>query len=235
MVYFVHGSDLIQSRNFVGFIKSKFSNSQITAITINDKFNFKDLKSFVPETSLFSETILTIIELNKLPNKDEIKHLEFLETLQKDTNIVLWVGESINKTQPLAEYTKTRKNFTTKFFNSKESISNFELTDAINTKSPAALLILNKILYKNSEASLVIAILASHFKKLLGLKLNCEFAKSMHPFAKSKMEKANKFFSQESIKNILERIYETDIKIKTGARDTKNEMFSLVCHILNSG
>ncbi|MFH1408065.1 MAG: hypothetical protein ABIJ36_02385 [Patescibacteria group bacterium] len=233
MVYLIYGSDLTQSRNFIGFIKSKFKNSQTKLIYAEKDFNFKELGTLVPTTSLFSESVLTIIEFEKYPSVCETKHLAFLDNLHTSSNVVLWIGENLNKTNILLKYAGANKNFIVKPFNKKNSTLNFELVDMLNIKNPKALVILNKILVKDSDAGLVLTILASNFRNILGVKLNCAFTKNLHPYVLLKIGKISKNFSEEELINILKRVYETDVKTKSNVGDVKSEMFSLVCHILN--
>ena len=231
MVYLVYGTDLTQSRNFLGFMKSKLSNSQIKTIYANKDFTFSSFKGNIPTTSLFSENLLIIVEFEKAPALRETKHISFLENLQDTVNIVLWVGENLNKTNLLLKHAQGKRNFTTRAFNKKDSTLNFELIDLLNNKNISALTTLNKMLTKDSEASSLLTIMTSNFRNILGFKLGSNFINNLHPYVKLKTSKAAQNFSEQNILNILKKIYETDLKIKSNTRDVKSELFSLLCYV----
>ncbi|PIP04332.1 hypothetical protein COX53_03175 [candidate division WWE3 bacterium CG23_combo_of_CG06-09_8_20_14_all_40_14] len=233
MIYLIYGSDLVQSRNFLGYLKAKLENTHIKTIRADKGFNFGLLKTEIPSSSLFSERVSTLIEFEKAPNVEKTGNLLFLEKLPATTTVVMWIGENLEKTNALLKYGRGKKDFVTKAFNKKNSVLNFELVDMINTKNPRSLIILDKILTKDSDTAFILTILANNFKNMLAVKLGNNLAKNLHPFVRTKLEKAQKNFSEEGLVDILRRIYEADVKTKSNICDIKSEMFSLFCYILN--
>ena len=233
MIHLIYGTDTLQSRVLLNLLRERTKNLQVKNIYPNSNFNFKSLESLFRTNSIFGEQIAIFVEFNKTPTAVELTGLEIIKKIENNQNLVIWIGENLNRTHPLLKTLQNDRNSIIKAFSKKDSKDIFALIDLINSKNQKAIILLNKIISKDSDALLVLSFITSNFRNMLALKLKSSYAKGLHPFVQQKILAVEKNFTQDKIEKILEKIYETDLRIKSTSKDVKNEMFALFYYIIN--
>jgi len=229
MIYLIHGTDISQSRRFLQALKNKSKTSQINIIAGEGNFDFRTTILSLSNNALFGDQIVNIVEFEKSPKIEGVENIKFLGKLNYE--LILWIGEAMPKTNILLKYAEYNEKFAVKSFNKKNTNLAFACVDALNARDPAVLNILNNV--KDPEVPLVLGYIAQNFRTMLGLKLGSRFANKVHPFVKKKILQHEKKFSKGKIIEILQKIYDLDIKFKTTTKDIKTDLFVLSYYIIS--
>ncbi|ADL07658.1 DNA polymerase III subunit delta [Thermosediminibacter oceani] len=115
----------------------------------------------------------------------------------------------------------------------------FELIDYLaEGKVPAAVKILNELIYSGEKVLVILFMVSRHFMNLLAVKANeglafqeLRNALNMHPFALKKMVLQAKNFTTEQIINILALCQQLDIDLKKGRIEEKKGLEMLLTKI----
>lgn len=233
MIHLIYGTDTLQSRVLLNLLRERSNNLQIKNIYPDSNFSFKSLKNFFQTNSIFGEQIAVFVEFNKAPATKQLTGIEIIKEIDPNQNLVVWVGENLNRTHLLLKTLQNNKGSIIRAFGKRDSKDVFTLIDLINSKNQRAIILLNKIISKDSDALLVLSFITSNFRNMLALKLKSSYTKNLHPFVLQKILAVEKNFTQDKVEKILEKIYETDLKIKSTSKDAKNEMFALIYYIIN--
>ncbi|TYP48673.1 DNA polymerase III subunit delta [Thermosediminibacter litoriperuensis] len=118
----------------------------------------------------------------------------------------------------------------------------FELIDCLTEgKVPAAVKILNDLIYSGEKVLVILFMVSRHFMNLLAVKANeglafheLQTALNIHPFALKKMIIQAKNFSTEQIINVLELCQQLDIDLKKGRIEEKKGLEMLLAKIVQT-
>ena len=116
----------------------------------------------------------------------------------------------------------------------------FDLTDNLgNKKIDQALQVLDQLLYQKEPLQKILITLYNHFKKLyfctIALESNQDVVSALHlkpnqTFLVSKYKKQASYFSQNTLRQILQELVQIDDKSKRGLIDTDIALKSVLCH-----
>ena len=230
MNYLIYGTNVSQSRNFLYHLKSKRPDAQISVYTAEKALQISELANKLLTTNLFTNKRVVVLEFNSEP-KIKQENLKFLET-PSETQIIIWVGTNLKKTNPLLRFCQKNENFTVKPFNKRENEHLYKFLDSLSNREPKALILLKQILEtKEYDLAFITASIGNHLQRVLAYKLNCNFTKSFHPYVSRKIKSQEKYFQTSELEFFLKKLYEIDVKIKRGTLNAENYLFSFVLKI----
>lgn len=218
MINIIHGDDIESSRKFLVELKSAAKNS----VTLDGKeLTFDGLFQTLKSNSLFSEDKNIFIE-NLFSKKKGSELDEIIELLKKNPrpkddqpladnlNIVLWEDKELSKSQ-LSIFQKAKINL----FKIPKNL--FSFLDNLAPNSTRNILNFHEAL-KNSDVEGIFYMLIRQFRLLLSLRdsSSIDETKRLAPWQKDKLQRQSKMFTIEQLKRIYNKLYETDLNIKTG-------------------
>lgn len=209
MINIIHGDDTVSSRKFLVELKNASKNP----VTLDGKeLTFNDLVQTLKSNSLFSEEKNIFIE-NLFSKKKGSELDEIIELLKKDSNlnIVFWEDNELSKSQ-LSNFPKVKA----QLFQIPKTL--FSFLDNFSTNGSSNILNFHEAL-KTTDAEAIFYMLIRQFRLLLALSANSdgiEEAQRLAPWQKEKLQRQSRIFTVEQLKRTYNKLYETDLSIKTG-------------------
>lgn len=225
MSYFLYGSDEKYLNDFID--KYRAENSFVYKKYDLTNENLDEIFNSISSESLFGEKLLYIIDIT---NTDE--DIVFMlssrlrkNSLEKSSNIIiLYSGDLISRSKLLSSF----EGFTFKNYK-YEKPEIYKLTDLIiagNLKDIYEEL--SKLGASNVDEIHVFNLIVSAFRSVEYLCLDLEQKKSIPPFKKNFYEKVSKRFNVSQIKDISQKLFEIDLKFKTGELTEDMVLTSLI-------
>lgn len=210
----IHGDDIISSRNFFLSQKEKTDSLQVfdgEKITVTDLVQiFEGGGLFFDEKKVFVENFFS----KKKQGKEFDEITDYLKKKTPDSKVFFWEGKEISK-----KSLNLFKNSTVKAFKLPQTL--FLFLDNIKPKNSQELLNLFHKTLSTVEPELIFFMLIRQFRLLLALldtksEKQIDELKSLAPWQKNKLLKQANFFTIDELKKIHNKLYQTDLKQKTG-------------------
>lgn len=213
MITLIHGDDIVFSRNF--FIKERQEKKDSYSFS-GDNIMLTDIVQITEGNSLFGTTKTIFIEellAKKKLSKETEEIINYLNKNNNNIELFLWEGKILTPKQ-LSLFPKSL----VKLFKLPQTV--FTFLDELKPNSGAKLISLFHQTLKNSEAEFIFYMLIRQFRLLIALssnsKDNIDEVKRLSPWQKSKLQKQANLFSISNLANTYKKLYEIDLKQKTG-------------------
>lgn len=215
MVTLIHGDDTVSSRKYLIELKSTSDN----ATTLDGKeLNLDELVQTLKSNSLFSDEKNIFIENFFSKKNKELEEAIDLINKNSNLNIVIWDENELSKSQ-LSAFSKAK----IKFFKIPKTI--FSFLDNLAPNSTRNVLSFHEAL-KNSDENFLFSMIIRQFRLLLVLRSEIPLRgtldsqidelKRLSPWQIEKLQRQSQMYTIEQLKKIYNRLYETDLSIKTG-------------------
>ncbi len=212
MITLIHGDDIVSSRNYFYSEKAKLKNP---IVFDNNNFNLTDFLQSLSGKSLFAEgknIFLDGIFSSKKISTDQLDNIFFeINKPHSPTDFLIWEGSELGKTV-LNQFPKA----TVKFFKLPQSV--FSFLDGIKPNNPQNISLFHNAL-KNSDESFLFSMIIRQFRLLIDVGGNngsIDESKRLQTWQRQKLQRQSKMFGNEQLKRIYNKLYETDLNIKTG-------------------
>lgn len=210
MITLIHGDDTVSSRKYLIELKSSSNNPT----TFDGKeLNFNDFVQTLKSNSLFSNEKSTFIE-NLFARKKSEELEKIIDLIKKNLslNIVIWEDDELSKSQ-LSIFPKAK----VKLFKAPKTLFNF--LDSISPNSTKNVLNFHEAL-KTSDEEMLFYMIIRQFRLFLALREEAngsiDDVQRLSSWQKDKLQRQSKMFTIEQLKRIYNKLYETDLNIKTG-------------------
>lgn len=215
MITVIHGDDIVSSREYLIELKTASENS----VTLDGKgLTLNDLVHTLKSNSLFSNEKNIFIEGFFSKKTKELEGAIDLINNNSNLNIVLWDENELSKSQ-LSAFSKAA----IKLFKIPQSL--FLFLDSIKPGNPQNVTLFHSAL-KNSDENFIFSMIIRQFRLLLSLRdsqpkagqplAEIDELKRLSPWQKEKLQRQSKMFSFEQLRKIYQKLYKTDLNIKTG-------------------
>lgn len=210
MITIIHGDDIAASRDYLFELKKSLPGISFD----KENFTYVNLLQILKGSTLFAETKNIFIE-NFLSTKKTVPNFkEIINLINKNDakfNIVFWDNNELSK--PTLSLFKDVK---TKLFKIPQSL--FSFLDNIKPNNTMSLVAFHELL-KTSDTEMVFYMMLRQFRLLLALSDGSnaiDETKRLAPWQKNKLKRQAHFFSFEKLKSIYNKLFEIDLKTKTG-------------------
>ncbi len=209
MITIIHGDDIVSSRNYLRGEKNKSENP----ITLDgSEIDISSLSQNLMGNSLFSSKNTIIIE-NLFLNKKMLDFDKVVELFKKsNANIYIWEKNELSKSS-----LGLLKNARVKNFKFPQTL--FYFLDSLRPNNKKNLVLFHNAL-QNTTAEMIFYMLIRQFRLLLSLSNkssnSIDETKKLAPWQKEKLERQRKLFEVESLKKIYQKLFNIDLKVKTG-------------------
>lgn len=208
MINIIHGDDTVSSRKYLVELK----NASLNSITLEGKeLNLNDLVETLKSNSLFSDEKDIFIE--NLFSKNRSNELEnIIDLIKKNSNlnITIWEGSELSKSQ-LSIFPKAKINL----FKIPKTL--FLFLDNLSPNNPKNIVNFHEALITSDE-EMLFYMLIRQFRLMLSIRdsSSIDDVKRLAPWQKEKILKQSKLFTTEQLERIYNKLYDTDLNIKTG-------------------
>jgi len=210
MVTLLHGDDNVSSRTAFANLKDKgsvnFDAEGLSLLdfsqTVSGMGLFKDTKKIFIE-NLFSKKVKSFIEVIDLINESS-KSLEFY----------IW-----NDSEVSVKQASVVKNLKVENFKLPKNLWTF--LDNIRPGNPTSISLFHKVL-EEADENVIFSMIVRQFRLLLSVYSNIraiDEAKRMAPWQRGKLQRQAQSFSEESLLTSYKKLFEIDMKHKTGILD----------------
>lgn len=196
MIYLLHGSDTVSSRNFLLRLKEQYQTSNV--------INVKKLKGGLdlPSEQFFGQKNLLVLE-NAIPKNAE----QVVPTISSD--VVIWLTESLENVPSWVE-----KNL---HFQLTDSVSTFKLADLIFLgQEKQALSVLGNLTRNNTALEMIIGSLTRQIRLINLVIEGQEELVSKSSFVVKKSKDQAKLWSKRKLKQASMVILKADLSLKKG-------------------
>lgn len=208
MLILLHGENQTASRKELSLYKEKFKDGEI--IVLNGKnLEETELRVALETSSLFCQEKLIILE-NLFSQKIKTDFYKVFKE-NADKNIIFWENKEIGK----LIINKLPKNLINKAY--KYPVVIFKFLESLtpgNTKN--SLYLLYECL-KQEEIEMIFYMLVRQIRGLLIIKDMGNTAVSFSPWQKAKLTNQTRYFTIDKLQNMMQKLLQIDINIKTGA------------------
>jgi len=213
MSYFLYGSNEKELKDFIKIYKE--NNSFLTKEYELNELNLEEILISVSSESLFGDRFLYIVDIT---NSNEELVFSFANRLKKDSLenasnlIILYSDDLVSRSKILSSF----EGFTFKNYK-YEKPEIYKLVDLIisgNLKDTYSEI--SRLGVTNVDEIYVFNLLVSGFRSIEYFCLDLEQKNNIPPFKKSFYEKLSKRYDFIEIKKISQKLFEIDLKFKTG-------------------
>ena len=211
MITLIHGDDIVSSRKY--FIEEKNSLKNLKSLDSKD-LNIQNLVELFKSDSLFStEKNIFIENFFEQKKSDEFeKIINYVKKNSSKVNLFIWEKDELSKTE-LSVFPKTKANL----FKIPKTL--FSFLDNISPNSTNNVLNFHLAL-KTADEEMIFYMLIRQFRLMLSFSNEEEGSideiRRLAPWQKDKLQRQSKLFSDKELKRIYNKLYETDLNIKTG-------------------
>lgn len=212
MITLIHGDDIVSSRNYFYSVKSGTENP---IVFDNNNYNLTDFLQSLSGKSLFAENkkifLDRVFSSKKLAGEQLENVVSAINKSHSPIEIIIWEGSELPKTF-LNQFPKAN----VKFFKLSQSL--FAFLDSVRPNNPQNVILFHDAL-KNSDENMLFSMLVRQFRLLLSVSSNSngiEETKKLAPWQIEKLQRQSRMFTNEQLKKIYNKLYETDLNIKTG-------------------
>ena len=211
MVYFLHGDNLVASRNFLKSLIDQAKNKKLEIVHL-DGLSIKP-EEFIQafdSSSLFGDKRLVVVEnlFSRTNSREQKQILEYLQQYAGETEIILWEKKEITKTKQKHLPNKT----TIKVFKTPALLFKF-LDQLIPSLKKQALQTLHELL-KTESGELVFYMLIRQIRLLI---LVADKQKVPGPpWMIGKLKKQSAAYNMSQLLTMYQKLFRIDRSIKTG-------------------
>lgn len=209
MITFIHGDDIVSSRNYLMDVKSNVKTQTFFA----DSEEPHLLMQLLQGDNLFNDRKSLIIE--NVFSKKSANNLKILEDkikLIKSLDIYIWESKEISKSQLSSLGPSSNKLF-------KIPQKVFSFLDSIAPNSKNNVVLFRDVL-STTEEEFIFFMLIRQFRLMLNLiddQFQTDEVKRLAPWQKSKLQNQSRKFGTEDLKIAYKKLYRIESKVKVGA------------------
>lgn len=210
MITIIHGNDTVSSRNYLFELKKSFPSVSFD----KESFNYVSLLQILKGSTFFDEGKNIFIENFLSSKKTNPDFKEFINLINKSDakfNIIFWENSELSK--PTLFLFKDAK---TKLFKIPQDL--FSFLDNIKPNEKNNLVAFHNVL-ETADAEMIFFMMLRQFRLLLALSSGSDSideTKRLAPWQKEKLKRQAQFFSFGKLKEIYNKLFEIDLKTKTG-------------------
>lgn len=208
MITFIHGDDIVASRNYLVDVKKNKKAETFFA----ESQDPHELLQLIQGNNLFDDKKTLVIEnIFSKKSLDNLKILESKVKLFKLLDIYIWESKELSKTQLSSLGASNNK-----LFKIPQKI--FQFVDSLSPNNSRNITHFHEAL-EGAEAEFIFFMLIRQFRLLLNLtdeKYQIDEAKRLAPWQKSKLQNQSNKFGVIGIKKAYKKLYEIESKVKVG-------------------
>jgi len=214
MVFFMHGDNLLESRNELNRLIDNAKNRGVELIRIDgEKTTLNEIIQTVESSSLFGMEKLVVCEnlFSKRQSKDKKEIIDWFKKADILVDVIFWERKKVSG----HTIRWLPKKWEFKEFKTPAII--FKFLDSLKPKNNKTSLQLMRQVIKSKDAEMVFYMLAKRWRNLIVAKTEGKKELYGAPWQKARLMRQAEKFSRKKLAKIYENLLNIDIGIKTGA------------------